>query len=91
MKDLKCGPVDSWSIWRKSSNVDKKGVVMKSFESAALMKNESDAIEAAIRMLKSEFSILKRCLSRKARATLIPWLQEVGADNSLKFNRVFVK
>jgi len=34
---------------------------------------------------------LKRWLSRKARATLIPWLQEVGADNSLKFNRVFVK
>ena len=32
---------------------------MKSFESASLMKNESDAIEAAIRMLKSEFSIAK--------------------------------
>ncbi len=64
---------------------------MKSFESASLMKNESDAIEGAIRMLKSEFSILKRWLSRKARVTLIPWLQEVGADNSLKFSRVFVK
>jgi len=32
---------------------------MKSFESALFMKNESDAIEAAIRMLKSEFSIVK--------------------------------
>jgi len=40
-------------------NADKKGVVMKSFESASLMKNESDAIEAATSMLKSKFSIVK--------------------------------
>ena len=64
---------------------------MKSFESASLIKNEIEAIEAAIRILKSEFSILKLRLSRKARVTLISWLQEVGVDNSLKFNRVFVK
>ncbi|MFH1882555.1 MAG: nucleotidyltransferase domain-containing protein [Planctomycetota bacterium] len=41
---------------------------MKSFESALLMKNESEAIEAAIRMLKSEFSISKIILfGSKAR------------------------
>ena len=41
---------------------------MKSFENASLMKNESDAIEAAIRMLKSEFSIAKVILfGSKAR------------------------
>jgi len=41
---------------------------MKSFESASLMKNESDAIEAAIRMLKNEFSIVKVILfGSKAR------------------------
>jgi len=41
---------------------------MKSFESASLMKNESEAIEAAIRMLKSEFSIVKVILfGSKAR------------------------
>ncbi len=41
---------------------------MKSFESASLMKNESDAIEAAIRMLKSEFSVSKVILfGSKAR------------------------
>ena len=64
---------------------------MKSFESASLIKNEIEAIEAAIRILKSEFSILKLRLSRKARVTLISWLQEVGVDNSLQFNRFFVK
>jgi len=30
---------------------------MKSFESTPLMKNERDVIEAAVRMLKSEFSV----------------------------------
>ena len=41
---------------------------MKSFESVTLMKNESDAIEAAIKMLKSEFSIAKVILfGSKAR------------------------
>ncbi len=41
---------------------------MKSFESTSLMKNESDAIEAAIRMLKSEFPITKVILfGSKAR------------------------
>ena len=41
---------------------------MKSFESASLMKNESDAIEAAIGMLKSEFPIAKVILfGSKAR------------------------
>jgi predicted nucleotidyltransferase len=41
---------------------------MKSFESASLMKNESEAIEAAIRMLKSEFSVSKLILfGSKAR------------------------
>jgi len=41
---------------------------MKSFESASLMKNESEAIEAAIRMLKNEFSIVKVILfGSKAR------------------------
>ncbi|MEA3436335.1 MAG: nucleotidyltransferase domain-containing protein [Thermodesulfobacteriota bacterium] len=41
---------------------------MKSFESTSLMKNESEAIEAAIRMLKSEFSVSKVILfGSKAR------------------------
>jgi predicted nucleotidyltransferase len=41
---------------------------MKSFESASLMKNESEAIEAAIRMLKSKFSVSKVILfGSKAR------------------------
>ena len=41
---------------------------MKSFESVSLMKNENDAIKAAIRMLKSEFSIAKVILfGSKAR------------------------
>ena len=41
---------------------------MKSFESVSLMKNESDAIKAAIKMLKSEFSIAKVILfGSKAR------------------------
>ncbi len=41
---------------------------MKSFESVSLMKNESDAIKAAIRMLKSELSIVKIILfGSKAR------------------------
>ena len=41
---------------------------MKSFESVSLMKNESDAIKAAIKMLKSEFSISKIILfGSKAR------------------------
>ena len=41
---------------------------MKSFESVSLMKNESEAIKAAIKMLKSEFSIAKVILfGSKAR------------------------
>jgi len=41
---------------------------MKSFESISLMKNENEAIEAAIRMLKSEFSVSKVILfGSKAR------------------------
>jgi len=41
---------------------------MKSFESTSLMKNESDAIKAAIRMLKSEFPVTKVILfGSKAR------------------------
>ena len=41
---------------------------MKSFESVSLMKNESEAIDAAIRMLKSEFSVSKVILfGSKAR------------------------
>jgi uncharacterized protein len=41
---------------------------MKTFESASLMKNESEAIEAAIRMLKSKFSVSKVILfGSKAR------------------------
>jgi predicted nucleotidyltransferase len=68
VKDLHCGPVDSCSIWRKSSNTDKNGVIMKSFKSVSLMKNESDAIKAAIKMLKSEFSVSKVILfGSKAR------------------------
>lgn len=34
---------------------------------------------------------LKRWLARKARATLVPWLQQVCIDNSFKFNRFFIK
>jgi len=34
---------------------------------------------------------LKRWLARKAHAKLVPWLQQVGVDNSLKFNRFFIK
>jgi len=41
---------------------------MKSFESTSLTKNESDAIDAAVRMLKSEFSVVKVILfGSKAR------------------------
>ncbi len=41
---------------------------MKSFESTSLMKNESDAIDAAVRMLKNEFSAVKVILfGSKAR------------------------
>jgi len=41
---------------------------MKSFESVSLMKNESEAIKAAIKMLKSEFSVSKVILfGSKAR------------------------
>jgi predicted nucleotidyltransferase len=41
---------------------------MKSFESVSLMKNESDAIKVAIKMLKSEFSVIKVILfGSKAR------------------------
>ena len=41
---------------------------MKSFESVSLMKNERDAIKAAIKMLKSEFSVVKVILfGSKAR------------------------
>ncbi len=41
---------------------------MKSFKSTSLMKNESEAIKAAIRMLKSEFSVSKVSLfGSKAR------------------------
>ncbi len=49
-------------------SVKVEGVIMKSFESTSLMKNESEAIEAAIRMLKSEFSVSKIILfGSKAR------------------------
>lgn len=34
---------------------------------------------------------LRRWLARKAHATLVPWLQQVGLDNSLKFNRFYIK
>jgi predicted nucleotidyltransferase len=41
---------------------------MKSFESPLLLKNESEALEAAISMLKSEFSVAKVILfGSKAR------------------------
>ena len=41
---------------------------MKSFESVSLMKNEGDAIKAAIKILKSEFSVSKVILfGSKAR------------------------
>ncbi len=41
---------------------------MKSFERTSLMKNESEAIEEAIRMLKSEFAVSKIILfGSKAR------------------------
>jgi len=41
---------------------------MKSYESASMMKNESDAIKAAIRMLRGEFSVSKVILfGSKAR------------------------
>jgi len=41
---------------------------MKSFENISLMKNETEAIKAAIRMLKSEFSVSKVILfGSKAR------------------------
>jgi predicted nucleotidyltransferase len=41
---------------------------MKSFESVSLMKNENEAIKAAIKMLKSEFSVVKVILfGSKAR------------------------
>ncbi len=41
---------------------------MKSFESSSLMKNESAAIEAAVRMLKREFPVTKVILfGSKAR------------------------
>ena len=41
---------------------------MKSFKSVSLTRNESDAIKAAVRMLKNEFSILKVILfGSKAR------------------------
>lgn len=48
-------------------------------------------IRGNIREKKACKAALKRWLSRKARATLVPWFHEVGADNPLKFNRVFVK
>ena len=41
---------------------------MKSFESTSLMKNERDAIEAAVRILKNEFSVIEVILfGSKAR------------------------
>ena len=41
---------------------------MKSFENTSLMKNESDAIKAAVRMLKSKFSVKRVILfGSKAR------------------------
>ncbi len=41
---------------------------MKPFESISLTKNESDAIDAAVRMLKNEFSVVKIILfGSKAR------------------------
>ncbi len=45
-----------------------KGIIMKSFESTSLKKNERDAIREAIRMLKSKFPITKVILfGSKAR------------------------
>ena len=41
---------------------------MKSFESTSLMKNERDAIKAAVRILKNEFSVIEVILfGSKAR------------------------
>ena len=41
---------------------------MKSFESTSLMKNERDAIQAAVRILKNEFSVIEVILfGSKAR------------------------
>ena len=34
---------------------------------------------------------LKRWLARKAKTTLIPWLQQISLDNSFQFNRIFIK
>jgi len=49
-------------------NVEKEGVVMKSFESISLMKNEREAIKAAVRIIRSQFSIDKAILfGSKAR------------------------
>ncbi len=41
---------------------------MKSFESTSLMKNEREAVETAVRMLKNEFSVIEVILfGSKAR------------------------
>jgi len=54
--------------WITSAFNLNKGIIMKSFESVSLMKNESEAIKAAVRMLKSEFSVSKVILfGSKAR------------------------
>ena len=34
---------------------------------------------------------IKRWLARKAKAKLTPWIREIGLDNGLTFNRIFIK
>jgi hypothetical protein len=56
---------------------------MKSFESASLMKNESEAVEAASRMLKSEFSVSKVILFGSIPKQYQKWIAVLkkGASN----------
>lgn len=34
---------------------------------------------------------LKRWLARKAKRTLVPWLQKISVDEELPYNRIFIK
>lgn len=56
---------------------------MKSFESVSLMKNESDAIKAAIKMLKSEFSIAKVILFGSKPLTDFSFTASIAMNRSM--------
>jgi len=48
-------------------------------------------IQGSIQSKAACRAALKRWLGRKARKTLVPWLQEVSEDMELPFNRIFIK